>query len=69
MAKKKYKPKEGDLIEFYHEKSKETGTIEWIGHTALTVYPHTVKITDRDKKPIDTAWWREYSDLIGKVEE
>ncbi len=69
MAKKKYKPKEGDLIEFYHEKSKETGTVLWIGQSALSVYPHTVKVTDRNKKPVDSEWWVEDGDIIGKVEE
>lgn len=66
---KKYKPKNGDEIEFHHGKEKHTGTIFWMGTDKVSVYPHSVNVTDKEGKPIDCDWFVSLKDIIGEVED
>lgn len=64
---KKYQPTIGDEIEFYHNKEKNTGIVEFVGAYVVSVYPHTIDIKGFDGSPVLTDWWVEKSDIIGEI--
>jgi hypothetical protein len=67
---KKYIPKVGDTISFYHgNKDKHTGRIVWIGSATVSVYPHSIKVTGVDKKPIETDWSVFFKNIIGVTKD
>ena len=67
QTSKKYFPVIGDEIEFYDKKSKETGTVIFVGAKFVSVYPHTIKVTGFDKQLMDLEWAVELSEIIGEV--
>lgn len=68
MAKRKYVPKVGDEIRFYIDKVKNTGTINWLGCSSLTVFPNSVKVTDTKGKELVMEWTVFFKDIIEKLE-
>lgn len=64
----KYKPTIGDTIKFKYGDTTDSGKITFVGEKFVSLYPHTVPITNAKGEPMQCDLMVENGNILNKLE-